>query len=149
MFSDFNLSIKFQAILNEVPPLKTIWFSPLAQICSLAFVREGICVHNFKVHTLFVFLLIFLSTETVLLNSAQEGILRPKLRGWLNYYGKFRISEMRKLFKPLHLRLTKWIRKKYRRYRKKNWYCDFKYLQQISKSYPYLFEHWKYEGLRP
>ena len=76
-------------------------------------------------------------------------ILRPKLRGWLNYYGKFRISEMRKLFKPLHLRLTKWIRNKYRRYRKKNWYCAFQYLQQISKSYPYLFEHWKYEGLRP
>ena len=56
---------------------------------------------------------------------------------------------MRKLFKPLHLRLTKWIRNKYRRYRKKNWYCAFQYLQQISKSYPYLFEHWKYEGLRP
>lgn len=75
--------------------------------------------------------------------------LKLKLRGWINYYGKFRMSEMRKLFKVLHLRLTKWIRNKYRRFRKKPWYVGYKYLQKLSRDYPNLFEHWQYEGFRP
>jgi hypothetical protein len=76
-------------------------------------------------------------------------ILKLKLRGWINYYGKFRMSEMRKLFRVLHFRLTKWIRNKYRRFRKKPWYVGYKYLQKLSKDFPNLFEHWQYEGFRP
>jgi group II intron reverse transcriptase/maturase len=76
-------------------------------------------------------------------------ILKLKIRGWLNYYGKFRLSEMRKLFNVLHVRLTKWVRNKYRRFRRKHWYHAYKYLKQIAKSYPNLFEHWQYEGFRP
>lgn len=76
-------------------------------------------------------------------------LLRLKLRGWINYYSKFRMSEMRKLFKVLHIRLTKWIRNKYRRFRKKPWYVGYKYLQQLSRDFPNLFEHWQYEGFRP
>lgn len=75
--------------------------------------------------------------------------LRLKLRGWINYYGKFRMSEMRKLFRVLHFRLTKWIRNKYRRFRKKPWYVGYKYLQKLSRDFPNLFEHWQYEGFRP
>lgn len=76
-------------------------------------------------------------------------LLKLKLRGWINYYGKFRKSEMRKLFRILHFRLTKWIRNKYRRFRKKPWYVGYKYLQKLSKYFPNLFEHWQYEGFRP
>ncbi|WP_317126400.1 group II intron maturase-specific domain-containing protein, partial [Pedobacter changchengzhani] len=76
-------------------------------------------------------------------------LLKLKIRGWINYYGKFRMSEMRKLFRVLHTRLTKWIRNKYRRFRKKPWYVGYKYLQKLSKDYPNLFEHWHYEGFRP
>jgi group II intron reverse transcriptase/maturase len=76
-------------------------------------------------------------------------LLKLKLRGWINYYGKFRMSEMRKLFRVLHFRLTKWIRNKFRRFRKKPWYVAYKYLQSISRTYPNLFEHWHYEGFRP
>jgi RNA-directed DNA polymerase len=76
-------------------------------------------------------------------------ILKLKIRGWLNYYGKFRMSEMRKLFNILHVRLTKWVRNKYRRFRRKHWYHAYKYLRQIAVSYPNLFEHWQYEGFRP
>ena len=32
-------------------------------------------------------------------------LLRLKIRGWLNYYGKYRKSAMRKLFRVLHVRL--------------------------------------------
>lgn len=76
-------------------------------------------------------------------------LLKLKLRGWINYYGKFRMSEMRKLFKVLHIRLTKWIRNKFRRFRKKPWYAGYKYLQKLSRDFPNLFEHWQYEGFRP
>jgi len=76
-------------------------------------------------------------------------LLKLKIRGWLNYYGKFRMSEMRKVFWLLHLRLVKWIRNKYRRYRKQRWGNAYKYLQQLSRNYPSLFEHWQYESFRP
>ena len=76
-------------------------------------------------------------------------LLKLKIRGWLNYYGKFRMSEMRQVFWLLHLRLVKWIRNKYRRYRKQRWGNAYKYLQQVSRKYPTLFEHWQYEGFRP
>ena len=76
-------------------------------------------------------------------------LLRPKTIGWINYYGKFRMSEMRKVFRLLHVRLVKWIRNKYRRFSKQRWYAAYKFLQRISKDYPSLFVHWKYEGFRP
>lgn len=76
-------------------------------------------------------------------------LLKLKIRGWINYYGKFRMSEMRKVFRLLHKRLVKWIRNKYRRYRKQRWGNAYKYLQSLSRSYPNLFEHWQYEGFRP
>lgn len=70
-------------------------------------------------------------------------ILKSKIRGWLNYYSKFRKSELRHLFRDFNKRLAKWVRNKYRRFRRKHWYFAYKYLQSIAKSYPYLFEHWK------
>lgn len=70
-------------------------------------------------------------------------ILKSKIRGWLNYYSKFRKSELRHLFRDFNKRLAKWIRNKYRRFRRKHWYFAYKYLQSIAKSYPYMFEHWK------
>lgn len=76
-------------------------------------------------------------------------LLKHKIRGWLNYYGKFRLSEMRKVFRVLHLRLAKWVSNKYRRFRRKHWYFAYKYLQGVAKQYPNLFEHWQYEGFRP
>jgi RNA-directed DNA polymerase len=76
-------------------------------------------------------------------------LLRLKTIGWINYYGKFRMSEMRKVFRLLHVRLVKWIRNKYRRFRKQRWYAAYKFLQRISKDYPTLFVHWQYEGFRP
>ena len=72
-------------------------------------------------------------------------LLKLKIRGWINYYGKFRKSEMRKVFRVLNLRLAKWVSNKYRRFRRKHWYYAYKYLQGICKEYPNLFEHWKYD----
>jgi len=72
-------------------------------------------------------------------------LLKLKIRGWINYYSKFRKSEMRKVFRVLNLRLAKWVSNKYRWFRRKHWYYAYKYLQGICKDYPNLFEHWKYD----
>jgi group II intron reverse transcriptase/maturase len=63
-------------------------------------------------------------------------LLKSKIRGWLNYYSKFRKSELRKLFRVVNLRLAKWVRNKYRKFRRRHWYNAYKYLQGIAKSYP-------------
>jgi RNA-directed DNA polymerase len=70
------------------------------------------------------------------------GILRSKTIGWINYYGKFRKSEMRGMFRVLNFRLGLWVRNKYRRFRKKPWYFAYKWLVEVSKNFPSLFVHW-------
>jgi group II intron reverse transcriptase/maturase len=70
------------------------------------------------------------------------GLLKSKIRGWLNYYAKFRKSELRKLFRVVNLRLAKWVRNKYRKFRRRHWFQSYRYLKGIAKSYPGLFEHW-------
>lgn len=75
-------------------------------------------------------------------------LLESKIRGWLNYYAKFRKSELRKLFRVINMRIAKWVRNKYRKFRRRHWFLAYKYLQGIAKSYPNMFEHWKY-GFQP
>ncbi|MBN2898281.1 MAG: group II intron reverse transcriptase/maturase, partial [Clostridia bacterium] len=43
--------------------------------------------------------------------------LNPYIRGWINYYGKFRGYELSKVFYLLRCRLVRWARKRYKRYR--------------------------------
>lgn len=76
-------------------------------------------------------------------------LVNSKIRGWIRYYGKFRLSGMHMLFRTFHRRLAKWLRNKYRRYHRKPWIVSTKYLRSLSKYYPTLFEHWKYPCLRP
>ena len=71
-------------------------------------------------------------------------LLKSKIRGWLNYYSKFRKSELRRLFRVVNRRLAKWVRNKYRKFRRRHWYYAYKYLIGIAKNYPTMFEHWKY-----
>jgi RNA-directed DNA polymerase len=75
-------------------------------------------------------------------------ILKSKIRGWINYFGKFRRSDMHGLFRTLNFRLAQWVRNKYRRFRRKHWYFAYKWLVDVSKSFPNLFVHWDY-GFRP
>ena len=49
-------------------------------------------------------------------------ILADKLRGWFNYYGKFRMSEMRFIMRVLNFRLVRWVKNKYKRFRNRHWY---------------------------
>lgn len=71
------------------------------------------------------------------------NVLASKLRGWLHYFGKFRMSAMRYIMRVLNFRLTRWVRNKYKRFKKKHWYFAYLWLKETSKKYPTMFEHWK------
>ena len=67
--------------------------------------------------------------------------LAPKIRGWINYFGRFRLSEMQWVFRLLNVRIAKWARKKYklRTYAK-----SYGWLKRMFKWYPNTFVHWTY-----
>ncbi len=77
------------------------------------------------------------------------ALVNVKIRGWVRYYGKFRLSGMRRLFRTFHRRLAKWLRNKYRRFRRKPWDAANRHLRKLARYYPNLFEHWQYPCLRP
>jgi RNA-directed DNA polymerase len=68
--------------------------------------------------------------------------LNPYIRGWINYYGRYRGYELSKVFYLLRCRLVRWARKRYKRYRNSlNKAC--KWLDRVRKQYPHLFYHWQ------
>ena len=68
--------------------------------------------------------------------------LNPMIRGWVNYYGKFRGYEMSRVFRLLRNRVIRWARKRYKRYRT-SLNRTFRWLDRVREQYPYLFYHWK------
>lgn len=64
-----------------------------------------------------------------------------KLRGWINYYGKFRISEMQTIFNMLQGILIKWARNRFKKY-KRSWVKAGRYLAHQARIYPNMFAHW-------
>ena len=68
--------------------------------------------------------------------------LEPYIRGWINYYGKFRLYSMNPVFQWLRKRLVRWARKRYKRY-KTSLVRAYKWLERIKKQFPYLFYHWR------
>ena len=69
--------------------------------------------------------------------------LEPFIRGWINYYGKFRITELSPVFLLLRQRLVWWARKRYKRY-KTNMNKAYHWLDRIKKQFPNLFYQWRY-----
>ena len=69
--------------------------------------------------------------------------LEPLLRGWINYYGKFRITELKPVFLMLRQRLVWWARKRYKRY-KTNMIKAYRWMDRVQKQFPYLFFQWRY-----
>lgn len=71
-------------------------------------------------------------------------MLNPKLRGVFNYYAPFRKSELRRIFRVVNRRLAKWVRNKYRKFRRRHKREAYRYLLGLSQSYPNLFVHWQH-----
>jgi group II intron reverse transcriptase/maturase len=65
----------------------------------------------------------------------------PKIRGWMNYYGKFYPSEVKHVLDFVNSCLCKWVKRKYRKYG--SWRKARRWLSSVSKRKPKLFYHWE------
>lgn len=72
--------------------------------------------------------------------------LNPMIRGWVNYYGKFKMYELTKVFRLLSVRLVWWVRQRYKRY-KTSIRKAYKWLSTVRKQYPTLFYHWNFSQI--
>ncbi len=68
--------------------------------------------------------------------------LNPFIRGWVNYYGRFRKHEMNSIFQLLRKRLIRWARKRYKRY-KTSVNRAYIWLEKVQVQFPALFYHWQ------
>ena len=71
----------------------------------------------------------------------------PILRGWLNYYGKYRRTALHPTFQHLNQTLVRWARKKYKKMR----YAPERarrWIQKSKRRNPALFAHWEV-GIQP
>lgn len=66
-----------------------------------------------------------------------------RIRGWLNYYGKFRKSAMGGICKMFQKCIVKWAKNKYRRLRT-SWRKVYRWLTALAQSRPAHFVHWQW-----
>ena len=72
---------------------------------------------------------------------AFSKVLNPKIRGWINYYGKFFKERMIRVFNYLDYLLQRWIAHKHRFKVKSKAIAEYK---KIKSEMPDLFFHWKF-----
>src|SRR3954462_7040688 len=78
------------------------------------------------------------------INISLEGVskaLNAKIRGWINYYGKFFKWRMIRVFNYLDYLLQRWIANKYRLTSKGQSLVTY---EAIRKENPFMFYHWKF-----
>ncbi len=69
-------------------------------------------------------------------------LLNSKIRGWINYYGKYSKYELAKTFRRLDKRLVKWLLNKNKKL-KGQMGKGYNLLKRIRKKNPKLFAHWE------
>jgi RNA-directed DNA polymerase len=69
-------------------------------------------------------------------------LYNAKLRGWFNYYGKFRVSELYRIFCLFTGVLVKWARNKFKGMRG-SWQSAARYISVKAAECKHLFIHWE------
>jgi RNA-directed DNA polymerase len=69
-------------------------------------------------------------------------LFNPRIRGWINYYGKFRRSKLGRIVKRFHFHLMKWVLNRYKRF-KTSTKRAYKWLRELRTQNPKLFYHWQ------
>ena len=67
-------------------------------------------------------------------------LLTPKVKGWINYYGKLRKSEMQRLWHLISRRLIYWISRHYKRVNRSVRQAKV-FLKRLYKQNPFMFYH--------
>lgn len=73
--------------------------------------------------------------------------INPVIQGWINYYGRYRIKVLKDVLQRINLKLSRWIRNKFKGFRKHKTRAIHR-LGDIAQANPDLFAHWKW-GARP
>lgn len=68
-------------------------------------------------------------------------LLNPRIRGWINYFGKFNSRRLRSFFIRLEVRLLRWLMKKLKLSGIRK---AVKILKAIKANKPRLFAHWQH-----
>jgi RNA-directed DNA polymerase len=68
-------------------------------------------------------------------------MFNPSVRGWVNYYGRYSRTALRRAFRPLNRRLARWAQKKYKRLRRHQ-NQSTEWLRRIARTHGALFGHW-------
>ncbi len=68
-------------------------------------------------------------------------LMRPKLLGWVHYYGRHRPEALQDVFSALNHRLTRYIQN---RHKFSSYYRARRRLDWIVSHFPNLFVHWQY-----
>jgi len=71
-----------------------------------------------------------------------SGIFNPKVRGWVNYYGRYYPTALRRTFNGLNRRLVRWARQKYKRFRNHQRHATH-WLRRVAWRNKGLFAHWQ------
>ncbi|MGO8905083.1 MAG: group II intron maturase-specific domain-containing protein, partial [Solirubrobacteraceae bacterium] len=74
-------------------------------------------------------------------------IFNPIIRGWINYYGRFYRSVLKKVLRRINAYLVRWAQCKYKRLRRHPAKAR-RYLVDVYRRQPALFAHWQF-GVRP
>jgi RNA-directed DNA polymerase len=69
-------------------------------------------------------------------------VFNPKLRGWIQYYGRFRVSALFGICKMFQKILVKWAINKFKRLGRK-WRRAWSFMRKISRETPSMFAHWE------
>ena len=64
------------------------------------------------------------------------GNIKSRIQGWINYYGRFGASELKRVLYHLDEHIVRWIQGKYKKLRKRS--RAFRWLRRVRKSNPVL-----------
>lgn len=70
-------------------------------------------------------------------------LLNPTIRGWVNYYGRFRKSALGRICDRIQKNLVKWFKNKFRKLRN-SWVRAYNFMRALLKTRPTLFVHWEF-----
>jgi RNA-directed DNA polymerase len=68
-------------------------------------------------------------------------LIGSRVQGWINYYGKFGLGELRRILFHLDGHIVRWVQRKYKRLNRRR--RAIKWLRYIRKVCPTQFTHWR------
>ncbi len=84
-----------------------------------------------------------LQTKSYLSIEELSRVIDPIIRGWINYYGRFHISETYTVLYHLNRALVQWVRNKYKK--RKGLVRAREWLKRLAQRQPELFVQWTKE----